>query len=153
MRLIEFEGTPAEFELVKHQFGAATGSLEPPKPVPSAEPAPKTTKMPPQDRHEVVVTALTRIPLPQTMREVFKALLKSSNGMTTAEFADLLGITRAQIAGVFGAFGRRLSHTDGFPEGDAEAWIATNTWNGTERRYVLTPLGRAALQDKRVKLS
>jgi Flp pilus assembly pilin Flp len=86
------------------------------------------------------------------MRQVFKALLKSPNGMTTVEFAKLLGITRAQLAGVFGAFGRRLSHTEGFPDDDSDAWLATNNWNGSERRYVLTPLGRAALQDNRVTL-
>jgi hypothetical protein len=72
--------------------------------------------------------------------------------MTTVEFAKLVGISRNQLAGVFDAFGRRLSHTAGFPEDDAETWLATNEWNGRERRYVLTDLGRAALQDKRVAL-
>jgi hypothetical protein len=155
MRLIEFDGTPAEFELVKHQFGVNSGSLEPNESETArpAETPPQSAQLSPAERHEVVVSALTRIPLPPTMRKVFEALLKSPNGTTTAEFAKLLGITRAQLAGVFGAFGRRLSHTEGFPEDDADAWLATNSWNGSERRYVLTPLGRAALKDKRVVLA
>lgn len=151
MRIIEFEGTPAEFELVKHHFAAAQGPVEIPEPEATAK-AEASRKLSPAERHEIVVKALIRIPLPSTMQKVFKALLKSSNGVTTEEFAKLLGITRNQLAGVFGAFGRRLSHTTGFPEDDAESWLATSKWDGRVRRYVLTDLGRAALQDKRVKL-
>jgi hypothetical protein len=154
MRLIEFEGTPAEFELVKHQFGVTSGSFEVQKPQPAVtgEAGPKPA-LSPEERHEIFVLALTRIPLESRMRAMLKALLKSQNGVTTAEFAKMLGITRSQLAGVFGAFGRRLSHTEGFPEGETqESWLATSTWNGKERRYVLTSHGRAALQDKRVIL-
>jgi hypothetical protein len=151
MRIIEFEGTPAEFELVKHHFAATPGSAAPVTLEPPSE-AEASHKLSPAEQHEIVVKALIRIPLPTTMQKVFKALLKSSNGVTTEEFAKLLNITRNQLAGVFGAFGRRLSHTEGFPEGDEEAWLATNEWNGRVRRYVLTELGRAALLDKRVHL-
>ncbi len=151
MRMIEFEGTPAEFELVKHHFSSTPNSIESVK-LDATSPPEATSKLSPEERHEVVVKALIRIPLPSTMQKVFKALLKSPKGLTTVEFAKLLGISRSQLAGVFGAFGRRLSHTEGFPVDDAEAWLATNEWNGRERRYVLTELGRAALQDKRVNL-
>ncbi|UQR61658.1 hypothetical protein LRP30_33295 [Bradyrhizobium sp. C-145] len=115
MRIIEFEGTPAEFELVKHHFGATTGAAVPvtPEPPSRAEASPKLS---PAERHEIVVKALIRIPLPATMQKVFKALLKSSNGVTTEELAKLLKIPRNQLAGVFGAFGRRLSHTGASPK-------------------------------------
>jgi hypothetical protein len=151
MRIIEFEGTPAEFELVKHHFSGASGTAETVKSEAPSIPV-AIHKLTPAERHEIVVKALVRIPLPETMQKVFKALLNSSRGVTTEEFAKLLKISRNQLAGVFGAFGRRLSHTEGFPEGDEETWLATNEWNGRVRRYVLTELGRAALLDKRVHL-
>ena len=150
MRLIEFEGTTAEFHLVKQHFNAPT--------VPSAGPISSErieatqSELSDDEIREILVAALTRIPLGARMAKVFKALLKNPKGLTTVEFAKLLGITRAQLAGVFGAFGRRLSHTDKFPRDNDRAWLATNDWNGSERRYVLTQLGREALQDRRVGL-
>ncbi len=86
------------------------------------------------------------------MVTIFRSLLKSPKGLSTTTLAKELRITRAQLAGVLGAFGRRLSHTEGFPDDDERAWLAKREWRDGERRYVLTPLGRDVLTSGRVKL-
>ena len=151
MRFVEFEGTPAEFEQVKHNFSfnkssagiAPTASAED-----EGQPASKLSQ---EGLRDIVITALTRRGLPSTMATIFKALLKNPKGLSSEALAKELKITRAQLAGVLGAFGRRLSHTEGFPDSE-DVWLAKREWRDGERRYVLTPLGREVLTSGRVKL-
>ena len=154
MRFVEFEGTPAEFEQVKHHFtfnsvSVASAPAAPPPPA-DERPLPKQTD---EELREIVIEALTRRRLPSTMATIFRSLLKSPKGLSTTTLAKELGITRAQLAGVLGAFGRRLSHTEGFPDDDERVSLAKREWRDGERRYVLTPLGRDVLTSGRVKLN
>ncbi len=154
MRFVEFEGTPAEFEQVKHHFtfnsvSVASVPAAPSLPADDRERPPEQTN---EELREIVIEALTRRRLPSTMVTIFKSLLKSPKGLSTTTLAKELGITRAQLAGVLGAFGRRLSHTEGFPNDDERVWLAKREWRDGERRYVLTPLGRDVLTSGRVKL-
>jgi hypothetical protein len=153
MRFVEFEGTPEEFEQVKHNFAFSSASVRKAEMEHDAEEGlePPRQGVSREEVHKVVLAALTRRPLESRMKAVLKALLKNKQGMTTVEFAKVLGITRAQLAGVLGAFGRRLSHTEGYPE-DETGWIAKIEWIDGQRRYLLTPLGREVLTSGKVKL-
>lgn len=87
------------------RFNSVSVASAPAAPPPSSDdgeqPTPKQTA---DELREVVITALTRRELPSTMVTVFKALLKSPKGLSSAALAKALGIATAQFSGVMGAF-------------------------------------------------
>jgi hypothetical protein len=67
---------------------------------------------------ELVLRVLTRRELSDPIRKELKLLAKAGQkGLTTSELAKAIGIDRGQLAGVNGAFGRRIQNTDGWPSG------------------------------------
>jgi hypothetical protein len=65
---------------------------------------------------EVVERALTRIPLSKNQRAVLKAVVEASPGwISTVELAGATGLTRQELSGVWGALGRRVANTEGWP--------------------------------------
>ena len=67
---------------------------------------------------EFARAALTRLPLAPTQRAVLKALYDAgSEYVTTTELVRVAGYKSGhQLAGLMGAFGRRLANTEGFDE-------------------------------------
>jgi hypothetical protein len=151
MRVILFEGTQAEFAEVKQHFAHALAI-----PV-AAEPkfreseaksiSPETLSS--EKICDVIVDLFTRRPLPESMVQIFEALFKDREGLSSRRLIEMLGITSSQFAGVMGAFGRRISHTEGWPE---NLQLAENYWVQGERHYRLTPIMVELLRNGRVKL-
>ena len=58
---------------------------------------------------------------------MLRALYSAHPGMVLATtLAQQVGYTRSQFAGLMGAFGRRVSHTEGY---DGDAWFFEQQWN------------------------
>ena len=75
--------------------------------------------------------ALTRLPLSVAQRKVLKALYDAGaeEYVTTTELIRALGYgSGQQLAGVMGAFGRRIANTKGY---DEKATFFENRWNET----------------------
>jgi len=67
---------------------------------------------------DLILRVLTRRELSVPIRKELKVLIKAGDkGLTTTETAKAVGIDRGQLAGVNGAFGRRIENTDGWPSG------------------------------------
>ena len=76
---------------------------------------------------EFAKRALHRRPLSPQMKNVLKKLYEAHPGsLSTEELHDAAGYTPPQFAGLMGAFGRRLSHTNGY---DADRHFFDWRWN------------------------
>ena len=70
---------------------------------------------------------LTRRPLSTSMRTLFQALYESHPDWSSAlALHQVLDYRPAQLAGLMGAFGRRIANTEGF---DSEAHFFDFRWN------------------------
>jgi hypothetical protein len=95
---------------------------------------------------------LTRRHLSRSMKGVLKALLAAGpTGLTTTDIAKAIGITTAQLAGVFGAFGRRVASTPGWPQ---SVYFITYMRDEADRDWLLSlsDIVRQVLEGGRVKL-
>jgi hypothetical protein len=151
---LEFEGTPEEFHKVGPMFGGSGAGVSPQIGTIGAEIDPAKVEAGANIKisPEVIERALTRRSLSDNQRQVLKALLKvGDKGLVSEEIADELGITRQQLAGVFGALGRRVASTNGWPTNgflfDWEWDHERNQW-----RYFLPNAVREVLQNGRVRL-
>lgn len=147
VRLVEVEGDPEEVMRVSQLFGAHTGN--PGAYAPATERPEELQGETPQDGRaitpELVLRVLTRRELYTNVKKALKALLRAGpKGMTSEELAKAVGIDRGQLAGVFGAFGRRIANTKGWPAG-ADI-IEHHRDEAGRRRYHLPPVVRAALE-------
>jgi hypothetical protein len=135
---MDFEGTPEEY--VK-TFGALRGTSNG-SVTPLAETSPALAEVPGNNEEsnekvevspEFLLRALTRISLSTNQRKVLELVSKASKpGLTSEEIAHKVGLTRAQLAGVWGALGRRLANTRGYPEGGTSIdW----KWDPDIRQY------------------
>jgi hypothetical protein len=101
----------------------------------------------------MVLTVLNRRRLSPNARKVLKALLTAgSNYLTTTELAEKVGITNAELAGVLGAFGRRVANTPGWPP---EAYFLDYTRDqdeAAEWRYGLGKVASETLTSGQFKL-
>lgn len=85
---------------------------------------------------DLVLRVLARRPLEANAKKVLKTLQRSGqNGMTTEELAKAVGIDRGQLAGVCGAFGRRVANTKGWPS-KAEFIAHRRDDKGRRRSYL-----------------
>jgi hypothetical protein len=154
MRTLEFDGSPEEFSKVSHMFtGVPEASVSSSKGRQDAAEiqadAPRGQITP-----EIVLRVLNRRSLSSSMRKVLKALVKApTGGLTTSEIAEAVGISRAELAGVFGAFGRRVANTAGWPAGVAFAEYARDDDDDKARwRYWLPQAFHEALNSGKFKL-
>lgn len=93
--------------------------------------------------------ALTRRPLGIISAKMLRTLDKAGDGWTAApELQKTLGLSTREFAGLLGAFGKRISHTDG--EGSRtffdQYWDQENGYN----LYRLPPSVRSALRKAKV---
>jgi hypothetical protein len=111
--MLVFKGTPEEFQIVAHLFGA------------ESQPAATAVRQgPPQGSStseltvETMVTALTRRPLlERNAKALIREIVAVAPGWISAtQLAERVGLERDQIAGVFGALGRRFAQTRGWPK-------------------------------------
>ena len=100
-----------------------------------------------QVRVESVRLMLTRRPVSKGQRQLFIALAKAGDkGMTNTELADALGLSRASLAGLLGALGRRISHTQGLTTMDGiGAIFEIKPADNNEWLYIIRPVLRQAL--------
>lgn len=152
VRNIEFEGTAEEFVTVAHLFGnQSSAASESIKGIKAGVSDGASTNVAAEVKLEHVERVLTRLHLSRSMRGVLKALLSSRTGLTTTEIAKAVGITNAELAGVFGAFGRRVANTPGWPQGVS---FITYTRDEDDRDWLLSlpDVARDVLESGRVKL-
>lgn len=114
MRVHVFDGTPDEFKQVAHLF-VSSGTSGPAKTElgPLQEANQEISSLNPT----LIELALNRIPLSRKQSKVWRAIVGAyPDWITAEELAKITGIERPQLAGVWGALGRRLANTPGWPE-------------------------------------
>ncbi len=136
LRILDVEGNPKELADFYKELGVSTDDmLRDPSPLQAAtadgvagvgvveralEPqsGSETTSTRPMNI-SVARRALSRRPLSPQVRAVFKMVYDAHpNLVPSEELQKVAGYTGSQLAGLFGAFGRRLAHTEGFQAGD-----------------------------------
>ena len=151
MKFREFDGTPEEFLKVGHLFGSSV----------TAPNVPTTAAVVPRPSNgsgqtispELILHVLTRRPLSGKFRRALKALKDAGpGGLTTTEIAAAAGVTRAQLAGVFGAFGRRVANTSGWPMDVSFVEYGRSDEEEGEWRYWLSETVKSVLQGHNIKL-
>lgn len=88
---------------------------------------------------------LSRRVLSAEMEKALKLIYKSGNeGILGTDLQTALRLSRPQFTGLMGAFGNRISNTQGYIEGD---WFFDQEWDSDEltNRYKLPESVRAAL--------
>lgn len=145
VRIVEVEGDPEEVMRVSALFRGTSERVRGEEPSPNAsEPAqnPATNGRP--VTVDLVLRVLTRRELHANIKKALRALQRSQKGMTSEEIAKAVGIDRGQLAGVFGAFGRRVANTKGWPAG--AAIIDERRDDKGRRVYYLAPVVQNALE-------
>jgi hypothetical protein len=153
MEIVIFRGSLSEFAAVKNDLFAGGGRI-----VVSSSPVVPEPEQNAADglSEQLIVRVLTRRALSPHLRKVLKALLKAGpDGLTTREIAEAVGISRARLAGVFGAFGRRMAHTPGWPEDQSIVNYEREYNDDTSKqewRYWLKSIVRDVLERGTVRL-
>jgi hypothetical protein len=147
-----FVGTAEEYKEVAHLFGEASSH-------PELSPANGAANRGDKNAHEVgeltadiVERGLTRIPLSDQQCATLNAIVEANPGwINTKELAKATGMTRQQIAGVWGALGRRFSNTKGWPRGQ---WPITDRWDAAKSLwcYQAKPVLCELVRQGRIKL-
>ena len=137
----EIEGTASEiaelFSLLDRAPARRSGA-----PRPSSESTPFVSE-------QVAYDVLTRRELGETHVKLFQQLYDAGDEWTSAaDLQRILRLTTREFAGVLGAFGRRLSNTDGTGSRSFldQYWDQENGYN----LYRLPPSVRAALERAKV---
>jgi hypothetical protein len=150
LRILDVEGNPKELADFYKELGMSAEGMPGPVHSRSVEAASGATTHDPgralelPEPHEssseramsiaVARRALSRRPLSPQVKAVFKAVYDAHpNLVASDELQKVAGYTGSQLAGLFGAFGRRLAHTEGFQTGDC-FWKyvydhTTNAWS------------------------
>lgn len=121
MKAYVFDGTPEEVaEAIRHMQGgvAPTAAQRQLPPMDDAadedDDEDETTPMP----ADIGTKMLTRIPLAPLQKKAVLSIYRAGDkGIMGAELAKVLGYSSAQFRGLMGAFGRRISHTEGYEDG------------------------------------
>jgi hypothetical protein len=117
MKVTLIEGTPEEIlDLMPHLRAPVAQAVQEPKPE-QAKPADD----PNEDEETTFVSTrvarrfLNRIPLNQRQKIVFRTLYHAHPKLVSAKtLQEATGYSPSQFAGLMGALGRRLTHTDGY---------------------------------------
>ena len=104
---------------------------------------------------EFAKSVLNRRAVSKTQRKLFEVLYEAGeDGLLSSDMATKIGVTRAELAGVLGAFGRRVHNTRGAKEPEklgreglrGAALLFDMTWVDGKRHYRMLPELRAALE-------
>jgi hypothetical protein len=147
LSFFDIEGTPEEVIRVSRELRPTSGQVNGQVAIPerseavpanaSANGASVTT--------DLVLRVLTRRDLSDDIKKDLKALMKAGpKGLSSEELAKAVGIDRGQLAGVHGAFGRRIANTPGWPTG--VRMIEKYRDENGQKRHRLLPVVRAALE-------
>lgn len=134
-RIVEFEGTRDEFDVVKPHLGESTPGEEEVSEGESIEPV------------EAVRQMLTRRPISNGQRALYEAL--SEGRLAYEEVLERTGRTGQQMAGLLGALGSRINSTEAIHQaslpGNVEAVLKYERIDG-KRHLSLTPHAKEALE-------
>lgn len=134
------EGSPEELAEYQRRLGPNEAGVSPNAldAKPSPKNAPETTNVSawmrrPVDFVDVQVARkmISRRPLSDQQKIVLKTLYGTPHLVPTAKLQDVTGYSARQMAGLMGAFGRRLTHTEGYEEGTSffDWWWDENGWH------------------------
>ena len=146
MKITILDGTPEEVIKVVRALYPDTGSLVPtaqsgdPSPTPAPTPNESTTDGPESSEApqksvsiEFARRVLKRRPLSNKQLIALRTLQKAyPEWVTRDELLEATGYTAHQLAGLMGAFGRRMAHTEGYFKG---AWFFDTRWNDSAGAY------------------
>jgi hypothetical protein len=140
MKIIYFEGTPQEFELIQGVFADM-----------KRDPGMKQQERLVDSPKEAIRTVLTRIPVSPSQGVLFKVL--SSGPLGQKELLNRLGWSEGGFAGVLGGLGRRVHFTKeiqraGLPQ-DAYAILKWEKKDG-ESHYALQPDALEVLKEENI---
>jgi hypothetical protein len=136
VRLVELEGTAVEINevlpTIQPMPAGNVMSGEPPEDTSSA--AAKTSEGPTKFvTVDFARRVLTRLPLSKPFKALIQTLNEAHpNRVLSAPLYDATGYNAAQFAGLMGAFGRRVTHTEGFEKG---TYFFDYKWNGEANQY------------------
>jgi hypothetical protein len=155
MRLYVYEGTPEEIRQVipslpQPAIQIATAPMLAEGLKPSLAAVQSATNDPGFVNLQVARLVLSRRKLSVEQSGVLISIYKAHPAKVLAsELQTVCGYTRAQFAGLMGAFGRRISHTDGYI---AESWFFDQDWNNTQNcwEYGLPETVREAMRLERL---
>ncbi|HYI48956.1 MAG TPA: hypothetical protein VEX35_10875 [Allosphingosinicella sp.] len=134
----EIEGTPEEVAKLLELMSRASPASNTSSPVKAQGASPFVSE-------DVAYNVLTRRELAGVYAKMLQKLDQAGDAWTTApELQDALGLTTREFAGILGAFGRRLSHT----EGAGTRSFFDQYWDHGQgyNLYRLPPCVRAALR-------
>jgi len=146
LRFIERRGERVLAELRNRLgFGAnREGDWEPPPPIALPEPsAPQETDA----SVDAVCHMLSRMKVPDGQLALYRALYAAGDeGMTISQLSQATGRSAGQLAGVLGALGNRINHTEGLEHiGTIAAVLETRKAAG-QWWYCMRPVLRQALE-------
>ena len=146
MKVTLIEGTPDEIlSVMPHLKSTGAVLTTTPEEKPVSEVTPTNAEKTYIDTR-VARKVLTRRELKPQQAAVLKLLYKAHPKMVLAtEIQKAINYTPAQLAGLMGAFGRRMSHTEGYIGGD---WFFITEWSKTGHcwEYGLPESVRQALE-------
>jgi hypothetical protein len=142
VRFVEVEGSPDDVMRVSALFSGASAPTE--HEDASASSSPRIATSNGVVSEDLVLRVFKRRELRPNIKKLLKALQQAGQkGLTSEEIAGKLALETAQLAGVFGAFGRRVANTRGWPAG-ADIIESSRDEKG-RRRYHLPAVVRSAL--------
>lgn len=125
VKLVVIDGTPEEVVAVAK--GLEMGTVVPAGVAPAAPPSDMDAEDKVFVTIEVARKVLSRRPLSREQMAVLKTLAKRHpDWVPAADLHKVTGYTPAQFAGLMGAFGRRVTHTEGYVPG---TWMFDAEWN------------------------
>lgn len=136
MKLYVFEGTAEELNEVAANLGITSTTSVAAVPAVRAEPELAATSI--TDGEEAVSPifarrVLKRRDISEPMKAVLTALYNAGEEMIgISKLCDASNYTRPQFAGLMGAFGRRISHTQGY---DGETYFFKTLWDEDKEEW------------------
>lgn len=119
---VEVEGTADEIAALIRSLGNET-----PSPTASVAQGTGRVSLRKYVAEDVALRVLNRRPLSQEQRVLLTTIKQNLPGWTTAnELQKIIGYSSAQLAGLLGAFGKRVTGTEGYRQG---TWFFDQEWN------------------------
>lgn len=148
MRLYVYEGTPDEILKVQQSLGTFTTTATPP----TAAASDSGASIDEQKfvNVDVALRMLTRISLSVEQKQVLVAIYNAHpKPVSAATLQKLINYSTSEFAGMMGAFGRRLTHTEGYVSGRCffdQHWDASIDCN----QYKLPESAREAMRQAKL---
>lgn len=159
MKFSIFEGSTEEFEKVYPLFKPEPQSVVVNTDLQengASDPIGDTTEEPPKKQPAKALTEkaamnfLTRRPLSQYQKAILKSVYEAGDtGTTNSQMAKRIGCDVASVKAAMRTFGRRVAHTDGWPDGLS---AFKQQWEEDQNRYHLHSAVRSVIESGAVKL-